>query len=167
MVKGLGPRVQGVDTGIGADPQHPGTIDVQGVDEVIKVEMAHVGSLGKILCNLGFSRGFWTKDHHGLWKNSRFGLCVNLTDISSSINPSNLSELFVVLNYWVTLIKVILNSLLDGLGIIIGPSTCLSSFHASLEHNFLGHIVVEYLLCLQDVLLKILRLVNCSGETVD
>ena len=85
----------------------------------------------------------------------------------SLIDLSNLSKFLVVFNNWITLIEVVLNSLLDGLGVIVGSAACLSSLHASLKHDLLWHLVVKDLLGLDDVLLKILGLVNSSGETVN
>jgi hypothetical protein len=129
--------------------------------------VSHIGPLGQIRGDHGLARGLGSKDHHGLRKDGLLGLGVDLADASGGVNLSHLSEFLVVLDNWISLIKVVLDPLLDGLYVVIGPTTSLSSLEASLEHDLLWHLVVKDLLCLNDILLKILGLIHGSGETIN
>lgn len=134
---------------------------------LLEVDVAHVGSRGKVLGNVSLSRGLGSGNEHGLGQDSSLGLGIYLTNVSPGIDLSDLSELGVILNNGVGLVEVVLDSLLDGLGVVVGSAACLSSLQTPLEHHFLRNVVEQYLLGLQAVLLEVLSLVNSSGESVN
>ena len=79
----------------------------------------------------------------------------------------DLSESLVVVNHGEGLVEVVLDSLLDGVGIVIRSATGLGSLHASLQHDILGHIVEKNLMGLDDMVLEVNSLIDCSGESIN
>ena len=80
---------------------------------------------------------------------------------------SDLAELLVVVDDGERLVEVVLDSLHNGLGIVIRSAAGLSSLEASLSHDLLWDVVVEDLEDFAHMLLEVSSLVNGSGESID
>jgi len=115
----------------------------------------------------GLTRSLWTKNANSLWDDCSFRLGINRGNITCGVDMLDLTKHLVVVDNWERLIKVVLNSCFDGLGIVVRSTTSLSSLHASCEHNFLWNIVEKDLRCLDDFLFKVDGLIKCSWESID
>ena len=135
--------------------------------EINEINVGSVGSVTQVLGNSCLSRSFWSNHKDGLWQDGIFALSIDITDASSGINSSDFTKSFIIINDWDWLIKVLLNSLLDGLSIVIISATSFSSLHAPLNHGLLWNLIVEHLLSLNNLLLEKLGLVHSSWESVD
>ena len=102
-----------------------------------------------------------------MWEQRLLGLSINLGDGAHSVDVVHLSELLVVANDWKRLVKISLDSLLDGLWVVIGTATSFSPLHAPGFHDFLWHIIEQNLVNRADLLLEVDSLIDGSWETVD
>ena len=80
---------------------------------------------------------------------------------------SDFAKLLIVINNWDSLREIVFNSLDDSFSVIITSSAGLSSFQASLFHEFLWNIVVKNLENFDNRFLKVLSLVKSSWETIN
>lgn len=135
--------------------------------ESVEVKMFCVGSCTKSISNGCLTRSLWTKNANSLWDDCSFGLGINRGNITCGIYMFDLTKHLVVVDNWERLVKVILNSCLDGLSIVVGSTTSFSSLHASCEHNFLWNIVEKDLRCLDDFLFKVNGLIKSSWKSID
>lgn len=117
------------------------SMEAVALNEIAEVNVLHVLSVDEVVCKACLSTGLWSKDKHTFWKSTLFRLVIDILNRSTGINMSDLTELLIVVHNWDSFIKVNLNSLLDGLGVVISSSTGFSSLHASSEHDFLLDVV--------------------------
>lgn len=98
------------------------------LNEMIEIDKFHVCSSSHSGSNCRFTRSFWSKHEHNLWKDSSLGHSVNFWNGTSSINVSYFTKFLIVINNWEGLSEIVFNSLDDSFGVIITSSTSFSSF---------------------------------------
>lgn len=132
-----------------------------------EVQMTRVGSLRNFFANWCLSTAKRTLEEQALRKDCFLGLSIDLIDGASSINMVHFAKLFIVINHWQRLREVSIDSLLNGHLIVICPPTCLCSLHASFQHLLFRHIIKKNLVRFNDVLLKVVGLIEGTWKTVN
>lgn len=70
-------------------------IEVIILQEIVKVQHSHVGSLSQSSSECGLARAFGTNIEEDLWHHGLFGVRIHLIDTPVSIDEVDLREFFV------------------------------------------------------------------------
>jgi hypothetical protein len=142
-------------------------LETLSLHELREVNELHVGSEGQVVSNGGLARALRSDDAHELREHRCFGLFIDILDASSGVDLEDLAESLVVVHHGQGGIEVVLDPLLEDIGIVVSSTTGQGSLQASLHHDLLRHVIEKHLVHLNHILLEVLGLVEGSGESID
>jgi hypothetical protein len=123
--------------------------------------ICHISTYGTLTTRFG------ANDKHDLWNDGLSCGLINIINLTGRINASHLSNLIIVINNWNGIVKEVLHSLFDHVGIVIHSITVFGALHASFLHQCLRNVVINDQLRFAHTLLKELCLVNGTWEPVN